>query len=132
VPFLRDHLDKFPWQMGWPWHRLHNYNDYKTRDIQMHRMHNQKGWIIWCPHLLHEVLEIWPLLTPNWKHLPHPIEKKPSWGEGPRCTWCHGLLFHIRTWLLLWINVERNVLQRHSEIESIKCVLWIDTMFPSQ
>jgi hypothetical protein len=131
MPFLGDHLDKFPWQMGWPWHRFHDYSDYKTREIQMYRMHKQRWWITWCPHLLHEVLEVWPRLTLNWKHLPHPIEKQPSRGEGPKCTWCNGLLFHIRPWLLLWINVEINVLQRHSEIESIKCVLWIDTMFLS-
>jgi hypothetical protein len=28
-------------------------------------MHEQRKWIIWCPHLLHEVLEIWPILTLN-------------------------------------------------------------------
>jgi hypothetical protein len=36
----------------------------------MHKMYKQKGWIIWCPHLLHKVLKIWPILTSNWKHLP--------------------------------------------------------------
>jgi hypothetical protein len=35
----------------------------------MHMMHEQKGWIVGCFHLLHKVLKIWPLLTPNFKHL---------------------------------------------------------------
>jgi hypothetical protein len=58
------------------------------------------------------------------------VGKQPNRGEGPRCTWCHGLLFHIHLWLLLWIGVGRNVLQRCHEIENIKCSLWIDTTFP--
>jgi hypothetical protein len=33
------------------WNHPHNHNDYKTRDIQLHKMHKQRGWIIWCPHL---------------------------------------------------------------------------------
>jgi hypothetical protein len=60
----------------------------------MHKMHEQRGWVVWCPHLLHEFLEIWPLLTLNWKRLLFLVEKQPSRGEGLRCTWCHGLLFH--------------------------------------
>jgi hypothetical protein len=33
-------------------------------------------------------------------------------------------------WLLLWIGVGRNTLQRHHESEGIKCNLWINTTFP--
>jgi hypothetical protein len=36
---LKDHLDVSQWQMGWLWHHLHDYNDYKIEEIQMHRMH---------------------------------------------------------------------------------------------
>jgi len=72
--------------MGWLWHHLQDYNDYKTKEIQMHRMHEQRGWVIWCPHLLHKVLQIWPFLTLNWKHLPRPIKEQPNWGEGLGCT----------------------------------------------
>jgi len=25
----------------------------------MHRMHKQRGWVVWCFHLLHEVIKIW-------------------------------------------------------------------------
>jgi len=57
------HLHKFPWQMGWLWHCLHNYDDYKIMETQLHKMHEQRGWIIWCPHLLHEIFEIWPPLN---------------------------------------------------------------------
>jgi hypothetical protein len=42
-PFPRDHLNGFTWQIGWLWHHLHNYSDYKTKEIQMHKMHKQKG-----------------------------------------------------------------------------------------
>jgi len=73
---------KWSWYMDWLWHHFHNYDDYKTKEIQMHRMHKQKGWIIWCPHLLHEVFEIWPFLTLNWRCLPCSIEEQFSWGEG--------------------------------------------------
>jgi len=86
MPLLKDHLNKFPWQMGSLWHHFHNYNDYKTSDIQIHKMHKQKGWVVWCFHLLHEVFEIWPLLTPNWKCLPHLAREQPSRGESLSCT----------------------------------------------
>jgi hypothetical protein len=33
VPISRDHLDKFPWQMGWLQHYFHDYDDYKTKEI---------------------------------------------------------------------------------------------------
>jgi hypothetical protein len=92
--FLMDHLDGFPWQMGWLWHRLHDYDDYKIREIQMHMMHKQKGRIVGCFHLLHKVFKIWPLLTPNFRHLRCLVEEERSWVEGPRCIWCHGLLLH--------------------------------------
>jgi hypothetical protein len=45
----------------------------------MHKMHKQKGWVIWCPYLLHEIFEIWPFLTLNWRCLPRLVEKQPSW-----------------------------------------------------
>ncbi len=60
-------LWQVPWQMGSLWHHFHNYDDYKTREIQMHKMGEQKRWIVWHFHLLHEILELWPFLTPNWK-----------------------------------------------------------------
>jgi hypothetical protein len=41
----------------------------------MHKMHEQKRWVVWCLHLLHEVLEIWPLLTSNWRHLPRLVKE---------------------------------------------------------
>jgi len=85
-PPPNDHLDKFQWQTRWLQHHLYDYDDYKTKEIQMNRMHEQKGWVIWCSHLLHKVLEIWPLSTLNWKCLPHPTKKQPNEGEGPRCT----------------------------------------------
>jgi hypothetical protein len=90
----KNHLDESLWHMGWLWHHIHNYDDCKIDEIQMHKMHEQMGWVIWCPHSLHEVFEIWPFLTLNWKRLPRPIEKQPSRGESPRCIWCCGLLFH--------------------------------------
>ncbi len=86
MPFLKDHFDGFPWQMGSLWHHLHNYSNYKTSDIQMHRMHEQKGWVVWCLHLLHKVFEIWPLLTLNWTCLPYLDGEQPSQGEGLGCT----------------------------------------------
>jgi hypothetical protein len=61
---------QIPMVNGWLWHHFHNYNDCKTEEFQMHKMHEQRGWIIWCPHLLREILEIWHLSTLNWKHLP--------------------------------------------------------------
>jgi hypothetical protein len=69
--------------MGWLWYHL---QDYKTKEIQMHRMHEQRGWVVGCPHLLHKVLEIWPFLTLNWKRLPRPTKEQTSWGEGLGCT----------------------------------------------
>jgi hypothetical protein len=80
--------------MGWLWHCLHNYDDYKIEENQMHKMHVQKGWVVWCFHLLYEVLEIWPPLELNWRCLQCLARKQPSWGEGLGCIWCHGLLFH--------------------------------------
>ncbi len=91
-----DHLNKSLWQMGWLWHHLHDYNDYNIKETQMHRMHEQKGWIIWCPHLRHKVLEIWPLLTLNWRCFPCPTKEQPNQGEGPWCIWYCALLFHNR------------------------------------
>ncbi len=85
----------------------------------MHKMHEQKRWIIWCPHLLHKVFEMWPLLTPNWRHSPHPIKKQPNWGEAPNCIRCHELLLHIHPCLQHQIGAGRNVLQRHHKIASI-------------
>ncbi len=38
-------------------------------------------------------------MTPNWRHLPHPIGKQPSWRESPRCIPCYGLLIHMVTTL---------------------------------
>jgi hypothetical protein len=60
-------------------------DDCKIREIQMHKMHKQRGWVAWCLHLLHEVLEIWPLLTPNWKHFPRLAREQPNQGKGLRC-----------------------------------------------
>jgi len=54
------HLDESPWHMRWLWHHIHNYDDCKIDEIQMHKMHEQMGWVIWCPHLLHEVLKYDP------------------------------------------------------------------------
>jgi hypothetical protein len=82
----RDHLDESSWQMVWLWHHIHDYDDHKTNEIQMHKMHKQRGWVIWCPYLLHEVLEIWPFLTMNWRRLPCLIEEQPSQGESLGCT----------------------------------------------
>ncbi len=79
-PPSKDHLDESPWQMGWLWHHLHGYNDYKTKETWMHKMHEQRGWIVWCPHLLHEVLQIWPFLTLNWRRLLPLVEEQPSLG----------------------------------------------------
>jgi hypothetical protein len=27
------------------WNRLQDYDGYKTKEIQMHKMHEQRGWI---------------------------------------------------------------------------------------
>jgi len=78
VPPLKDHVDKSVWQMGWLWHHFCDYDKYKIEEIQMHKMHEQRGWIVWCPHLQHKVLEIWPFLTLYWRRLPHPIEEQPN------------------------------------------------------
>ncbi len=83
---LKDHFDGFPWQMRWIWHHFHDYDDCKIGETQIHKIHEQKEWVVWCPHLLHEVLEIWPLLAPNWRCLAHLVKKQPSRGEGLRCT----------------------------------------------
>jgi len=77
------HLNEFLWCMGWPWHCHYGYNYYKTKDIQMHKMYKQKGWIIWCPHLLQKVLKIWPILASNWKHLPCHAKEQFNKGEAP-------------------------------------------------
>jgi hypothetical protein len=82
----RDHLDKLPWQRGWLWHHLHDYDGCKIRETLMHIIHKQRGWITWCFHPLHEDLEIWPLLTSNWRCLPCLTRKQPSRGEGLGCT----------------------------------------------
>ncbi len=69
-------------------------------------------------------------LTLNWKHSQCPVKKQLNPGtEGPRCIWYHGLLLHIHPWLLFWITVKRNVLQKHHKIEGIKHDLWINTTF---
>jgi hypothetical protein len=60
----------------------------------MHRMHEQKGWIIPYPHLLHKVFEMWFFLTSNWKCLPCPTKEQPSCGEGLGCILCYELLFN--------------------------------------
>ncbi len=78
----KDHLDEFPWKMGWLWHHLHNYGDCKTKETQMHKIHKQKGWVVWCPHSLHQVFQIWPFLTLNWKRLSCLVGKQPGQNEG--------------------------------------------------
>jgi hypothetical protein len=35
-PFPKDHLNEFPWQRGWLWHRFHDYDGCKTEETQMH------------------------------------------------------------------------------------------------
>jgi hypothetical protein len=60
-------------------------DDYKVREIQMHKMCKQRGWVAWCLHLLHKVFEIWPLLTLDWKHLPCLAREQPSRCKGLRC-----------------------------------------------
>jgi hypothetical protein len=40
---LKDHFNKSPWQMGWLWHHLHDYDDRKTESTQMHKMYEQKN-----------------------------------------------------------------------------------------
>jgi hypothetical protein len=89
---------------------LHEYNDFKIRETQLHKMHEQNKWVVWCLHLLHEVLEIWHLLRSNWRHLM------------PWITILHPPLVAILNWC------RKNVLQRHHRIENIKRSLWIDTM----
>jgi hypothetical protein len=85
----------------------------------MHKMHKQRG-ISWCLHLLHEIFDIELKAWKQW-----PTGEQPNWDEGPRCTWCHGLLFHIHPWLLLRIGVGKNVLQRHHKIEDkVQLVNW--------
>jgi hypothetical protein len=68
-----------PWWVpmadGWLWHQFHNYDVYKIEETWMHIMHEQRGWVVWCPHLLHKVFEIRPFLTLNWKRLPHLAKK---------------------------------------------------------
>jgi hypothetical protein len=71
MSFPRDHIDGFPGQMGQLWYCFHGYGDYKIKENQMHKIHEQKGLVVLCPHQLHEVFEIWPFLTLNWKHSPH-------------------------------------------------------------
>ncbi len=85
--------------MGWLWHHVHDYGDYKIGETQMYRTHKQKGWVVWCLYLLHKVLEIWSILTSNWKCLPRFVGKQPSRGEGSKCTWCHDLLLHNHLYL---------------------------------
>jgi hypothetical protein len=58
VPLPRDHIDGFPRKMGRLWYYFHGYGDSKIKETQMHRVHEQKGWIVLCPHQLHEILEI--------------------------------------------------------------------------
>ncbi len=110
--------------MGWLWYHFHDYGDCKIEETQMHKINEQKGWVVLCPHQLHEVFEIWFFLTLNWNHSPHLARKHFNYNEGPRCTWCYGLLLHIHLWLLFQIDVKGNVLQRHRKIKSIKCDLW--------
>jgi hypothetical protein len=114
MPFQKDQLNKFSWQKGWLWHHLDGYNVYKTGGIQMHRMHKQRGWIAWSLHMLHEVLEIWPLLTPNWKHLPCLTKKQLNWER-------------FRVHLKLWINASQSPLVVAPNWCGEKCVakaLW--------
>jgi len=81
----KDHFTESPWEMKWVWHDLHDYDDYKTKETWMHKMHEQRGWVVWCPHLLHKVFRIWPFLTLNWKCFSHLIEEQPNQGEGLGC-----------------------------------------------
>jgi hypothetical protein len=122
----KDHLDRFPWQRGWLWHHLHNYGDCKKGRFKCMNKGDE----------LHDVpthyTKFLKYLTPNWGHLQHLVREQFNQGEGPRCILHHGLLLHIHPWLLLWIGVGKNVLQRHHKIESIKRDLWVDTLFPLQ
>jgi hypothetical protein len=46
--------------LWWMWHHLHDYGDYKTRETQMHKMHKQRGWVVWCLHMLQTFLKFDP------------------------------------------------------------------------
>jgi len=80
------HLSKFPWQIGWSSHCLHDYSDYKTKETQVHRMYEQKGWIVWCLHLCMKFLKY----DPSWRRIGDichvQLDNNPNWGEGLRCT----------------------------------------------
>jgi hypothetical protein len=63
----KDYFDEFSYQMGWLSSCFHDYDDCKTKDTQMHRMHEQKGWVDWCPHFITQSF---------WNMTPFDIELK--------------------------------------------------------
>ncbi len=131
---LRDHFDRFPWQMGWLWHHLHDYDECKIEETQMHKMHGQKGWITWCLHLLHEIFEIWHWidteLTLNWKLLPHLTKKTPIEVKVKSAfdvmDYCFTTTLNCN-FELVWVKMCYKLC---CKIKNIKHDLWVNTMFP--
>jgi len=76
------------------WHHLHDYDDYKIKDTWMHRMHEQKGWIVWSP------LTAWGL----WNTTVLDIELKAFVTSNWRMT---QLRWKFKVHLMLWIILSQ-------------------------
>jgi hypothetical protein len=64
------------------WNRPHNHSDIKTRDIQLHRMHKERGWIVtqtsWNMSPLNTELKAftvsnWKTTQSGWRSKVHPM-----------------------------------------------------------
>ncbi len=83
MPPLKYHFDESPCQMGWLWHHLPDYNDYKIKDIQMHIMHEQRGWVVWCPHVLHKVEHLQPYIITKTNTMVELLHSCNTWNMTP-------------------------------------------------
>jgi hypothetical protein len=85
-----------PWQVpmgdGWLWHHLHDYDDYKTKDIQMHRMYEQRGWVVWCLHLLHKFF--WNMILLNIELKAFAVSNKIT----TQSRWRY--MVHLMSWII--------------------------------
>jgi hypothetical protein len=76
VPFPKGHLDGFPWQRGWLWHRLYDYGDYKSKGDSNAYNAWTKGMNCMMSPLV--TRSFWNM-TPNWRHSWCWFRKQPKW-----------------------------------------------------
>jgi hypothetical protein len=69
-------------------------------------MHKQKGWVVWCLHLSHKVLEVWP---------PHDTKRKKRKNIDPQ-TPKQGFLIFFN--FVIWSNSQSSI-RRFTQIQLI-------------